>query len=59
VFVTGLSVLPAFAISSVSSSAWSVDKLRMVVIGTTFIIGLVMSLVGEFCLVKPKPASDQ
>jgi hypothetical protein len=25
----------------------------MIVIGTTFIVGLVMALAGEFCLIKP------
>jgi hypothetical protein len=29
------------------------------VIGTIFIIGLIMALVGEFCLIKPKPASGR
>jgi hypothetical protein len=33
--------------------------LRAVVIGTTFIIGLIMALVGEFRLIKPKPAPDR
>jgi hypothetical protein len=31
--------------------------LRTVIFGTTFVIGVVMALAGEFCLVKPKPAS--
>jgi hypothetical protein len=55
--VTLFSAFPSLSIS-VSTSAWSVDKLRTVVIGTTFIVGLVMALVGEFCLVKPKPALE-
>jgi hypothetical protein len=54
--VTGFSAMPALSIPA-SSSAWPVDKLRIVVIGTTFIIGLMMALVGEFCLIKPKPSS--
>ncbi|MDR3530793.1 MAG: hypothetical protein P4L90_09600 [Rhodopila sp.] len=57
--VTAFSVMPALAISTVTSSAWPVNKLRMVVIGTTFIVGLIMALVGEFALVKPSPASDR
>ncbi len=56
--VAGFSALPTLSISA-SFTAWSVDKQRTVVIGTIFIIGLVMALVGEFCLIKPKPASDR
>ena len=56
--VAGFSALPALSIST-SFTAWSVDKQRTVVIGTIFIIGLVMALVGEFCLIKPRPASDR
>ena len=55
--VAGFSALPAISIS-VSFTAWSVDKQRTVVIGTIFIIGLITALVGEFCLIKPKPATD-
>ncbi len=55
--VAGFSALPALSIS-VSFTSWPVDKQRTVVIGTIFIIGLIMALVGEFCLIKPKPASD-
>ena len=57
-FVACFSALPALSIS-VSFTAWSVDKQRTVVLGTIFIIGLIMALVGEFCLIKPKPASDR
>jgi hypothetical protein len=56
--VAGFSALPTLSIS-VSFTAWSVDKQRTVVIGTIFIIGLIMALVGEFCLIKPKPASGR
>ena len=56
--VAGFSALPTLSISS-SFTAWSVDKQRTVVIGTIFIIGLIMALVGEFCLIKPKPAADR
>src|SRR5712691_4679330 len=56
--VAGFSALPTLSIS-VSFTSWSVDKQRTVVIGTIFIIGLIMALVGEFCLTKPKPASDR
>ena len=55
--VTGFSALPTLSILT-STSAWPVEKLRTVVIGTTFIIGLVMALVGEFGLIKPAPVSD-
>lgn len=57
--VTAFSALPALGISAVHGSAWPLDKLRLVVIGTTFIIGLIMALVSEFGLIKPKPASDR
>jgi hypothetical protein len=57
--ITAFSALPALGMATVTSSVWPVDKLRLVVIGTTFIIGLVMALVSEFALVKPKPALDR
>jgi hypothetical protein len=57
--VTAFSALPALEITSVHGSPWPLDKLRLVVVGTTFIIGLIMALVGEFALVKPKPVSDR
>jgi polar amino acid transport system substrate-binding protein len=56
--VTGFSVLPTLSIS-VSRSSWPVGKLQFVIIGTIFIIGLAMALVGEFLIVKPTPASDR
>jgi hypothetical protein len=56
--VAGFSALPALSISA-SFTTWPVDKQRMVIMGTIFIIGLIMALVGEFCLIKPKPASDR
>jgi hypothetical protein len=55
--VTGLSVLPTLDIS-VSRSAWPVQKLQIVILGTTLVVGLVMALVGEFLLVAPATASD-
>lgn len=55
--ITAFSAMPALGIPAVSSSVWPVNKLRLVVIGTTFIIGLIMALVGEFGLVKPKGPS--
>jgi hypothetical protein len=51
--VTVFSTLPALGIPAALSPVWPVDKLRFVVIGTTFIIGLIMALVGEFGLVRP------
>jgi hypothetical protein len=57
-FVAGFSALPTLSIT-VSFTAWPVDKQRTVVIGTIFIIGLMMALVGEFCLIKPKPAEER
>jgi ABC-type amino acid transport substrate-binding protein len=56
ILVTGFSALPTLSIS-VSRSAWPVAKLQIVIIGTTFIIGLIMALVGEFLLITPTRAS--
>jgi len=56
--VAGFSALPALSIST-SFTMWPVDKQRLVIVGTIFIIGVIMALVGEFCLVKPKPSSDR
>ncbi len=56
--VTGFSALPTLSIS-VSRSAWPLGKLHIVILGTTFIVGLIMALVGEFLLIKPTPASDR
>jgi hypothetical protein len=56
--VTIFSALPAISIQT-SSSPWPVNKLRLVVIGTTFVVGLTMALVGEFFLIKPKPATSR
>ncbi|HEX2682065.1 MAG TPA: hypothetical protein VHQ03_12325 [Candidatus Dormibacteraeota bacterium] len=44
-FVAGFSALPTLSIT-VSFTAWPVDKQRTVVIGTIFIIGLMMALAG-------------
>ncbi len=60
--VTAFSLMPSLSLSASSVSAWPVDKLRAVVIGTIFIIGLITALASEFCLIKPmkpKPATDQ
>jgi hypothetical protein len=56
--VTGFSALPTLSIS-VSHSSWPVGKLQIVIIGTTFTIGLIMALVGEFLLIAPTPASGR
>jgi hypothetical protein len=56
--VTGFSALSTLSIS-VSHSSWPVGKLQIVIIGTTFIIGLIMALVGEFLLIAPTQASDR
>ena len=58
ILVTIFSALPAISIQT-SSSTWPVNKLRLVVVGTTFVVGLTMALVGEFFLVKPNPASKR
>ena len=55
--VTWLSLQPTLSLTPSSPSSWPVDKLRAVIIGTTFTIGLIMALVGEFCLIKPKQAA--
>ena len=54
--VTGFSVLPALSIPA-SRSAWSLEKLQMVILGTTFSVGLIIALVGEFLLVPITPAA--
>jgi hypothetical protein len=57
ILVTGFSVLPTLGITV--SRAWPVGKLQIVILGTTFIVGLIMALVGEFLLAEPAPASDR
>lgn len=57
ILVSLFSLLPTLSIS-VSRSPWPVPKLQIVILGTTFIVGLTMALVGEFLLVAPTPASD-
>jgi hypothetical protein len=52
--VVCFSILPTMSIIASPDPAWSVAKLRAVVIGTIFIVGLIMALVSEFCLIKPK-----
>lgn len=54
--VTGVSLLPTLSIT-VSKSSWPVGKLQIVILGTTFVVALVMALVGEFLLVPPTPVS--
>jgi hypothetical protein len=56
--VTVFSTLPTLSISA-SHSSWSVEKLQIVILGTTFIIGLIMVLVGVFLLFGLTPASDR
>jgi len=53
IFVTFLSALPAASLEARPGSAWPVEKLHAVVIGTIFTVGFVMALVSQFCLVKP------
>ena len=52
--VAWLSLQPALTLTPTSPTTWPVEKLRAVIIGTTFTVGLVMALAGEFCLIKPK-----
>lgn len=56
-FMTIFAVMPTMSIVVPPDSAWEPGKLHAVVLGTTFVIGVVMALAGEFCLVKPKPAA--
>jgi hypothetical protein len=55
--VTLFSALPTLSIS-ISHSPWPVEKLQAVILGTTFIIGLIISLVGEFLLFRSTPTRD-
>jgi hypothetical protein len=55
--VAGFSASPTLSITQ-SRSSWPTDKLRIVILGTTLIIGLTMALVGEFWLIKPKPTPE-
>jgi hypothetical protein len=57
ILVTLLTVFPTATLEARPGSPWSVDELHAVVIGT-FTIGLVMALVSQFCLVKPKLLTD-
>jgi len=52
--VAWLSLQPALTLTPTSPTTWPVEKLRAVIIGTTFTVGLVMALASEFCLIKPK-----
>jgi hypothetical protein len=54
VIVAWLSLQPALTLTPTSPTTWPVEKLRAVIIGTTFTVGLVMALASEFCLIKPK-----
>lgn len=56
ILVTGFSALPTLSIP-VSRSAWPLAKLQIVILGTTFIVGLIIALVGEFLLVTPARTS--
>jgi polar amino acid transport system substrate-binding protein len=58
ILVTGFSVLPTLSIP-VSRSAWPLAKLQIVILGTTFIVGLIMALVGEFLPVTPARGSGR
>jgi ABC-type amino acid transport substrate-binding protein len=55
--VAGFSLLPTLEIA-VSRSAWPIEKLQLVILGTTFIVALIMAVVGEFLLIAPERASD-
>jgi hypothetical protein len=59
ILITLLTVLPTTTLEAASDSPWLVDKLQMVALGTTFMIGLVTALVSQFCLVKPALESDR
>ncbi len=56
VLATLFALSPTASIPARPDSEWPVEKLHMVVIGTIFIIGFVMALVSQFCLVKPTKA---
>ncbi len=51
--VAWLSLQPALTLTPSSPTTWPVEKLRAVIIGTTFTVGLIMALASEFCLIKP------
>jgi hypothetical protein len=53
--VTAFSTLPTLAIpaSSLPPGSWPLAKLQTIILGTTFAVGFIMPLVGEFCLIKP------
>jgi hypothetical protein len=55
ILITLLTVLPTATLEAASDSPWSVGKLQVVAIGTTFTIGFIMALISQFFLVKPKP----
>ncbi|MBX9648549.1 MAG: transporter substrate-binding domain-containing protein [Xanthobacteraceae bacterium] len=55
--VAGFSVPQTLGVAS--RSAWTVEKLQIVILGTIFVVGLVMALVGEFLLVIPTPAANR
>ena len=57
VIVAWLSLEPALTLTPSSPTTWPVEKLRAVIIGTTFTVGLVMALASEFCLIKPTRAA--
>ena len=57
--VVCFSVLPTMSIPASPSPAWSLGKLKAVIVGTVFLVGLIMALVIEFCLIKPKQPRPQ
>jgi hypothetical protein len=56
--VTWLSLQPTLSLNPATPLAWPVEKLRAVIIGTVFTIGVMIALVGEFCLIKPTAKLD-
>lgn len=54
--VAAFSALPTIGIPS-SNSLWSLGKLQAVILGTTFMVGLIMALACEFLLAPPAPAT--
>ena len=57
VLVTLFSLLPTMSIPARLNSAWPVEKLHTVVLGTIFTTGFVMALVSQFGLLKPRPGA--
>ena len=53
-----LSMQPALLLRAPPASDWPTDKLRVVVLGTVFMLGLGAAIVSEFVLRKSKPAVE-